>query len=372
MSGNQQAVLEQCLSRIPFYSNVARLRQDIQVLFYNLTNNSLRPNVGVFQTGTGNITLFYLSGVVPITYNGNNYNIPVTIYFDPPYPNQPPRVFVTPTSDMVIKPNHRSVDMNGRVYLPQLTNWSPYTSNLVELVGILSSVFSAEPPVNSKKPPPAPVVVSAQPVPVAAPTTRQPLEAVVVGGPTRTDQLIKSLTVKIRAKLPVKLKAEIDAINEYRTKSAKYSNHTRELEKLERELRRDLVDQCVKKKSEMENLIRSTKTWNDENRVKQLDSDQLDESESSGAASAALRYLDAESVVGQQVIDLIAEECAIEDLIDSLNEMNRRGKLTMSDLLKEIRSLTRRLFEVKTIRKKALVVIQCHNKTLQVPSAASH
>jgi ESCRT-I complex subunit TSG101 len=345
MSGNQQAVLEQCLSRIPFYSNVHRLRQDIQVLFYNLSSNSLRPNVGSFQTGSGNITLFYLSGVVPITFMGNNYNIPVTIYFDPPYPNQPPRVFVTPTPDMVIKPNHRSVDMNGRVYLPQLTNWSPYTSNLVELVGILSSVFSGEPPVNSKKSNPAPVVA--------------PLAAVVVGGPTRTDQLVKSLTVKIRAKLPVKLKTEVDAINELRAKNMRFSSHIKELEKLNREISTDFTVQCTRKKSELESRIAETIEWNKTNRISkpEIGSDPVSES-----GVAALKYLDAESVVGQQIIDLLAEECAIEDLIDCLNELVRRGKLSMSDLLREMRSLTRRLFEVKIIKKKALVVIQSNRK----------
>jgi ESCRT-I complex subunit TSG101 len=354
MSGNQQALLEQCLSRIPFYSNVHRLRQDMQVLFYNLTNNSLRPNVGNFQTASGNITLFYLAGVVPITFMGNNYNIPVTIYFDPPYPNQPPRVFVTPTAEMVIKPNHRSVDMNGRVYLPQLTNWSPYTSNLVELVGILSSVFSAEPPVNSKKTLSA-HVVTPRPPPA-------PLQAVVVGGPTRTDQLIKSLTVKIRAKLPVKLKAEVDAINDLRTKNVKFTSHMKEVEKLNREVSTYLTDHCIKKQLELETRIAETIEWNKMNRISKSEID----SPSEGGV-AALKYLDAESVVGQQIIDLLAEECAIEDLIDSLNESVRRGKMSMSDLLKEIRSLTRRLFEVKTIKKKALVVIQSNRKANAVP-----
>jgi hypothetical protein len=266
---------------------------------------------------------------------------------------------------MVIKPNHRSVDMNGRVYLPQLTNWSPYTSNLVELVGILSSVFSGEPPVNSKKPPPAPSVA-----PVVVPAKPVPLEAVVVGGPTRTDQLIKSLTVKIRAKLPVKLKAEVDAVNDLRTKTSKYTSHTREMERLERELVCDLVDQCGKRKLGLEKLIAETIAWNEANRVKETVGSDETGSPPTGGGIAALKYLDAESVVGQQVIDLLADECAIEDLIDALNELNRRGKLSMSDLLKEIRSLTRRLFEIKTIRKKAVVVIQSNQKTLQAPKAS--
>ena len=331
---------------------------------YNLRNDSLRPNVGVFQTASGNITLFYLSGVVPITYMGNNYNIPVTMYFDPPYPNQPPRVFVTPTADMVIKPNHRSVDMNGRVYLPQLTNWSPYTSSLVEIVGILSSIFSAEPPVNSKK--------TISPAPVVAP---QPLTAVVVGGPTRSDHLVKSISVKLRAKLPVKLKADVDAINELRTKNAQFSSHMKEMERLNRQCNNDLVPKLERKKMDLEKLIAETVAWNATNQIPVVattttkpDADNtVEPPPTTNNKTAVLKYLDAESVVGQQIIDLLAEECAIEDLIDALNELNRRGKLTMSDLLKEIRALTRRLFEVKMIKKKALVVIQTNSKTLQVP-----
>ena len=330
------SLLEQCLSRVSFYQNTARLRQDMKTLLYNCS--TLRPAVGSFQSQTGAIVLFYLSGVVPITYNGANYNIPVTIYIDPPYPNQPPRVFVTPTSDMMIKPNHKSVDTNGRVYLPALTQWNPYSSNLVSIIGILSSVFSSEPPVHAVRNP--------------APKS-QVLQAHVVSSPsmTRRDLLLSSLTVKLRAKLPAKIKEEVDELN-----------RARQDELLMREngnkIRKTLTD-LTSLKTKMESEIHDLNELDVQNRdwIKKNSKDKTDLSETE-AAMGALSYLEAESAVGQQVIDLMAEECAHEDLIDYLCTLNRENKLSMSDLLKEIRLLTRKIFEIRTLKRRGLVILQ--------------
>ena len=53
---------------------------------------------------------------------GNVYNIPIKIWLLGSHPFQPPLVYVTPTSNMVIKPG-KHVDCYGRVYLPYLTEW---------------------------------------------------------------------------------------------------------------------------------------------------------------------------------------------------------------------------------------------------------
>jgi ESCRT-I complex subunit TSG101 len=334
--------LEQCLSRVPFYQNIPRIRQDVQQVMYNCT--TLRPNVGIFQSpnngGPSQLTLFYLSGVVPIMYHGVTYNIPVTVYLDPPYPNVPPRVFVTPTSDMIIKPNHRYVDGNGRVYLPQISQWNAYRSSLAEIVGVCSSTFSAEPPV---------VSVPKQSVRPAAPVTATVIShgPVLVSGPSRRDQLTKSITIKIRAKLPVKLKSEIDAINDYRQRAIKYLDHGKKLHAIGSELS-IIRSACEKKKEEVDGLIHETSEWLIERKSTSLDDSDRD----------TLSYLDAETVVGQQVVDLMAEECAIEDLIDLLNERNRSGLLSMSELLREVRALTRKLFEIKFIKDRCLVVVK--------------
>jgi ESCRT-I complex subunit TSG101 len=344
------SLLEQCITRVSFYQNSSRLRQDMQMLFYNCS--TLRPNVGTFQSPTGSIVLFYLSGVIPISYNGANYNIPVTIYIDPPYPNQPPRIFVTPTADMMIKPNHKSVDANGRVYLPELTRWNPYSSNLVSIIGILSSVFSSEPPVHA--------VRSSQQPP-------QVLTAQVVSPPgmSRRDILINSLTVKLRAKLPAKVKSEVDQLNKAREDENKVRENNTRLKKAHLDL--------VTLKTRIEAEIETIHALDTQNREWIKKNTRDDESSSSNSGMTALSFLEAESAVGQQVIDLMAEECAHEDLIDYLCTLNREGKLSMSDLLKEIRILTRKIFEIRTLKRRALVVLQSapqhSGNILKVPAA---
>ncbi|KAF4653323.1 hypothetical protein FOL47_010592 [Perkinsus chesapeaki] len=142
---------EHLFSRLTgIYPNLSRLRQDITSLLQTI--QSLRPNVGVFGSGRNQVQLFYLYGTVPIVFSGATYNIPMTIYFDPPYPSVPPRCFVSPTAGMSIKPRHQHVDHNGMVYLPYLNAWSPYSSTLPELVTIIASTFSADPPVYSSGP----------------------------------------------------------------------------------------------------------------------------------------------------------------------------------------------------------------------------
>ena len=142
------AELNSLFSRIPYqYSNAQRLRTDVSDLLRQFTH--LRPQIGTFDGQGRSVTLFYLHGTVPITYRGNSYNIPMTVYFDPPYPDQPPRCFVSPTAGMSVKPGHNNVDQNGMVYLPYLHTWDSRRSTLVELLTICASAFSENPPVYS-------------------------------------------------------------------------------------------------------------------------------------------------------------------------------------------------------------------------------
>lgn len=49
---------------------------------------------------------------------------------------------------MIIKHNHKHVDMNGLVYLPYLHDWN-VNSNLLQMVEVASAIFSGEPPLFS-------------------------------------------------------------------------------------------------------------------------------------------------------------------------------------------------------------------------------
>eukprot|EP00250_Pteridium_aquilinum_P002170 c12369_g1_i1 orf=189-1517(-) len=94
--------------------------------------------------------LLQVDGTIPMYYLEVMYNIPVTFWLLEDYPKNAPRVFVTPTRDMIIKRQHRYVDPSGLVSVPYLLNWLYPRSNLVELVRNLSLAFGQDPPLYSK------------------------------------------------------------------------------------------------------------------------------------------------------------------------------------------------------------------------------
>ena len=92
-----------------------------------------------------------LTGTAPIDFKGARYNIPVEMYVLPTHPVVPPQAFVRPTQSMMVKPNHRHVGSDGMIYLPYLNSWGQ-GSNLVDLLKIMSEVFSADPPLFARPP----------------------------------------------------------------------------------------------------------------------------------------------------------------------------------------------------------------------------
>lgn len=52
---------------------------------------------------------------------------------------------------MIVKPGHKSVEMDGTVHTPYLLAWNA-NSRLAELVKVMSTVFSADPPLFTRPP----------------------------------------------------------------------------------------------------------------------------------------------------------------------------------------------------------------------------
>lgn len=112
---------------------------------------SLQVKTETFTDNDGKASnLLQVDGTVPMYYLEVMYNIPVTFWLLEDYPKKAPRVFVTPTRDMIIKRPHRHVDPSGSVSVPYLDNWLYPRSNLVELVRSLSLIFGQDPPLYSK------------------------------------------------------------------------------------------------------------------------------------------------------------------------------------------------------------------------------
>jgi len=121
---------------------------------------SLIPRTGVLARNDGTMeNVLVLGGTIPIVFGGVQYNIPLDMFVLEQYPLKAPEIYIRPTANMMIKNNHKNVDMQGLVYLPYLHTWSN-SSNLAQLIHTASAAFSKEPPLFSKPvnqpPPPAP------------------------------------------------------------------------------------------------------------------------------------------------------------------------------------------------------------------------
>ncbi|KAM8849745.1 E3 ubiquitin-protein ligase RNF31 isoform 3-T3 [Spinachia spinachia] len=110
--------------------------------------------------------LVYLSGTVPVHYEGSEYNIPVCIWLHETHPLSRPRCFICPSVSMVINPSCSSVDASGNIHLDGLTNWTHGVSNLPLLVSEMRQVFQKDTPLYARSPvqapPPGGVQVPAQ------------------------------------------------------------------------------------------------------------------------------------------------------------------------------------------------------------------
>ncbi|GFR62034.1 tumor susceptibility gene 101 protein [Elysia marginata] len=110
----------------------------------------LRPSLDPFVFNNGvSKKLVQLEGTIPVTYKGNLYNIPISLWLQQEHPYNPPMVFVKPTSTMQIKPSQH-VDANGKVDIPVLREWRHPTSDLLTVVQVLILMFGDECPVFSR------------------------------------------------------------------------------------------------------------------------------------------------------------------------------------------------------------------------------
>lgn len=361
--------LDQIMSQLPYqYRNKPQLRADIAELFRSC--QTLEPHQGSFSAGGRSVQLFYLSGVVPINYQGNVYNIPVTIYFDPPYPEKAPRCFVTPTETMEIKPGHQHVDQNGMVYLPYLNQWRMGQSRLPELIRALGECFSSAPPVHAKparsSQTSAVGVVAqgasallgaganmvggwlsgsssqqspaqAQPV-QATPVQATPVQATPVNVVSPKERNVQELTRRAQARLPQLMQPVVSEANEELEKQGKLQEHERQIDSEMQALR-----------DEAEILQRHLQALDaQEHQLTQFVAQQGDEEPDINAV------VEPSDALGRQLLDLIAEEKANGDLLVALDEAILERKISTEVFLREIRDVSRKQFLCKALKEKVI------------------
>ncbi|KAG9336993.1 hypothetical protein JZ751_029909 [Albula glossodonta] len=348
----------------------------------------LKPVMDAYVFNDGSTRdLMSLTGTVPVSYRGNVYNIPVCLWLLDTYPYNPPICFVKPTSAMMIKTG-KHIDANGKIYLPYLHEWKHPQSDLYGLIQVMIVVFGEEPPVfsrpttqtpfqafqatgppNSSYMPGMPAVSGYGPGHAASPggypgyagypggnsypTTAGPTHytsqtPVTTVGPTRDGtigedtiraSLISAVSDKLRWRMKEEMdraQAELDALK--RTEEDLKKGHQR----LE-----DMVSRLDQEVAEVDKNIELLKRKDEEL------SAALEKMENQSENNDIDDVIVPTAPLYKQILNLYAEENAIEDTIFYLGEALRRGVIDLEVFLKHVRLLSRKQFQLRALMQKA-------------------
>ncbi|KAB0360739.1 hypothetical protein FD754_004895 [Muntiacus muntjak] len=257
----------------------------------------------------------------------------------PPY--NPPICFVKPTSSMTIKAG-KHVDANGKIYLPYLHEWKHPESDLLGLVQVMIVVFGDEPPVSSRptvSAPYPPHQATGPPNTSYMPGLPSGISAYPSGYPPNPSgypgcpyppggQYPDTTSSQYPSQPPVTTLAEED------------------LKKGHQELGEmaTCLDQEVAEVAENMELLRK--------RDEELSS-ALEKMENQSENNDTDEVIIPTAPLYKQILNLNAEENAIEDTIFNLGEALRRGVIDLDVFLKHVRLLSRKQFQLRALMQKA-------------------
>ncbi|KAL0485618.1 vacuolar protein sorting protein VPS23 [Acrasis kona] len=346
-----QQTLDGCMAQLGYVyqqTNIPRIKLDVMTLINNLP--TLTPKIGTMKLQNERvITVLTLQGTIPMYYRNEKYNIPVKLFIPEMYPYHPPLSYVDPNESMIIKPRHPHVDSTGRCYLPYLSEWNAQKSNLYELINHLSAVFGQEPPVfqksNVQTPPPPPTSTlppSQYPSPQYNPSaTNNPYSTQphlnYQNGPqqireTIRRQLISKIEYKLRPLVEdttKSLKAELDTQDELNSRSQKLTQ-LNDMVGGEEKVIDDELEALNKKLAACELYIQNHES-------KGIDVD---------------KAIEPEDIYSKQILDLIAEENAIDDFVYYLDKALQYKSIDLDTFLNFVREASRQQFMKKALLKK--------------------
>lgn len=313
---------------------------------------SLAPKAGRLISNTGSeSTLLLFGGTLAINYRGSQYNIPVDIYLCETYPDAPPVCYVRPTPDMMVKPGHRHVDAEGKVYLPYLHDWRAQTHNLVELCTVMASVFQSQPPVFSR--PSVGASAATRPAARPAATSASASASVSLGGTplspppptyesvaTENDIAVRDLTAQLQRRLQQFYSSARQQIDAEFAKQARLQQGQTAIRVAMNDLR-DQKSALEKHQSTASAKCEALERWSCEQ-------------EAAGARVEPDDLIVANDVNSKQMVELVSESAAIEDALYYLDRALSQGAIDVETFLREVRKLARRQFLCKAhIRKVA-------------------
>ncbi|XP_036718860.1 LOW QUALITY PROTEIN: tumor susceptibility gene 101 protein-like [Balaenoptera musculus] len=339
----------------------------------------------VFNDGSSR-ELMNLTGAIPVPYRGIHINNPICLWLLDTYPYNPPICFVKPTSSMTIKTG-KHVDANGKIYLPYLHEWKHSQSDSLGLIQVMTVVFGEELPVfsrptisasyppyqatgppNTSYVPGMPSGISAYPsgyppnpsgypgcpyppggqYPVTTSSQYPSQPPVTTVGPSRVgtiseDTLSASLISAVSDKLRWRMKEEM----------ARAQAELNALKRAEEDLKKghqkleEMVTCLDQEVAEVDKNIELLRKKDEEL------SSTLEKMENESENNDIDEVIIPTAPLYKQILNLYAEENAIEDTIFYLGEALRRGVIDLDVFLKHVCLLSCKQFQLRALMQEA-------------------
>ncbi|SHO79150.1 Similar to S.cerevisiae protein STP22 (Component of the ESCRT-I complex) [Malassezia sympodialis ATCC 42132] len=358
------------------YAERARIMRDMEHVLTEY--HTLRPRTDMFTYDDGRcVLLLLLDGTLPVPFRGQVYQIPVHVWIPRAYPAEPPIVYVAPTQNMVVC-RGSCVGPDGRVRLPYMDAWErkPEGTSLTELLRECQTVFHLEPPVMAKHrenparaspapgtsaadgaPPARPPKASSAAGPPAAPSPppaaperppkpAPPAAAEERAAPTPTPPRpvnpgIAELQARVHAKLSRSVAETQDAVNQA-------------MEHLER-----LCGDLERGRPAMDDEMQRLRVVRD---LCMVDAERLDATIQQAQQQTAELQARADpdvdhmlcptSIAENQLLQLMAEDLALEDTLYQLGRALYADQLPLDRFLKHARILSRDQFMKRALAQK--------------------
>ncbi|KAJ0229517.1 Protein ELC-like [Hirschfeldia incana] len=336
------------------------IRQHLLTLISSYS--SLEPKTATFTHNDGrSAILLQADGTIPMPFQGVSYNIPVVIWLLESYPRDPPRVYVNPTRDMIIKRPHSNVSPSGLVSLPYLHAWVYPSSNLVDLAAQLSAAFSRDPPLYSQRRPPQsspsigsgyskpPIGSGYSPSPSIG-SGYSPSPSIGSGyarPPPSYQQQQTDDAAEVYKRNAINKLVEMVHVDLVMMRSAREAEAEgllsvqATLKRREEELNRGLHE-----------MVNEKETLEQELQIVSMNTDVLDSwiRDNQGRSKNVLADLDVDSAfvcvetMSKQMLECTASDLAIEDAVYAMDKSFRDGVLPFDQYLRSVRLLSREQF----------------------------
>ncbi|KAF7778757.1 hypothetical protein Agabi119p4_3102 [Agaricus bisporus var. burnettii] len=385
------------------YSSADRVYTDIDAALSRFV--ALRPKLDVYTFDDGRSHLLLcVHGLLPISYRNASYNIPIAVWITREYPRHPPIAYVVPSTDLVVKAS-RAVDVSGRCNLEYMQQWERKSEgcSLSALLDAMQDLFSREPPLYAKpraapslspppalppkpssvpvSPPPLPphlpspnILTLAPPVPPPPPPPPPPLpvaqpalqpprspprptlssapapnlldedapDASLPGAPPAPPRPPNPETLRLHSQVHAKLTSEFNSLAQAMTLDAeKLRAHQTDLLAGEPAIR-DEMARLEAVRAVCRSVADKTR------RAVNLAESNVAELRRKGEPEVD-ELVCATSIVHDQLINLVAEDNAIEDTIYHLHRALNSGRIDLDKFLRATRALAEEQFTKRAL-----------------------